>query len=98
MSSAASADPHVEFSIIEARKLKEEREKSSYLHTNPPSNEMKSDETEKENVGDAHVTTAATRKASVSILEIYQSLLQDYPFFINSVQSAGLFNGYYFHF
>lgn len=82
-------DPHIQFGIQEAKRIKEEREKKALAAT--AAEEANSSATI--DVSTREVTPIESQTNSdekeLSIFQSYNILLKDHPFIVNSIQSSG---------
>ena len=81
-------DPHIQFGIQEAKRIKEEREKKALAATAAEANSSATIDVSTREVTPIESQTNSDEK-KLSIFQFYNTLLKDFPFIVNSIQSSG---------
>ena len=80
-------DPHIQFGIQEAKRIKEEREKKALATAAETKSSATIDVTTREVTSIESETNSDEKK--FSIFQSYNALLKNHPFIVNSIQSSG---------
>ena len=83
-------DPHIQYAIQEAKRIKEEREKRNLISELAPTEANTSTSIDLSTTRESdqkNITNSDDKK--FSLFESYNSLLKNHPFIVNSIQSSG---------